>query len=90
MRVVSTASARVIAGRMVVSRRASIDLPALGGPKIQHVVDTCQHRLSLYFLNPELMEVVWQVRARGITESACEGAKDVMRLDYALGRVRAI
>ena len=34
MRVVSTALARVIAGRMVVSRRASIDLPALGGPKI--------------------------------------------------------
>jgi hypothetical protein len=28
MRVVSTASARVIAGRMVVSRRASMDLPA--------------------------------------------------------------
>jgi hypothetical protein len=31
-----------------------------------------------------LTEVVWQVRARGITESACEGAKAVMRLDYAL------
>ena len=31
MRVVSRASARVIAGRMVVSRRASIDLPAPGG-----------------------------------------------------------
>jgi hypothetical protein len=30
-----------------------------------------------------LTEVVWQVRARGITESACEGAKDVMRLDDA-------
>ncbi len=32
MRVVSMASARVIAGRMVVSRRASIDFPAPGGP----------------------------------------------------------
>ena len=32
IRVVSMASARVIAGRMVVSRRASIDLPAPGGP----------------------------------------------------------
>jgi hypothetical protein len=32
MRVVSMASARVIAGRMVVSRRASIHLPAPGGP----------------------------------------------------------
>ena len=31
IRVVSIASARVIAGRMVVSRRASIDLPAPGG-----------------------------------------------------------
>ena len=30
--VVSRASARVIAGRMVVSRRANIDLPAPGGP----------------------------------------------------------
>jgi hypothetical protein len=32
MRVVSMAPARVMAGRMVVSRRASIDFPALGGP----------------------------------------------------------
>jgi hypothetical protein len=32
IRVVSIASARVIAGRMVVSRRASIDVPAPGGP----------------------------------------------------------
>ena len=31
-RVVSRASARVIAGRMVVSRRASLDFPAPGGP----------------------------------------------------------
>jgi hypothetical protein len=30
--VVSIASARVIAGRMVVRRRASIDFPAPGGP----------------------------------------------------------
>ena len=33
MRVVSMASARVIAGRMVVSRRASIDLPAPEAPR---------------------------------------------------------
>jgi hypothetical protein len=32
MRVVSMASARVIAGRMVVSRRASLDVPTPGGP----------------------------------------------------------
>jgi hypothetical protein len=31
--VVSMASARVIAGRIVVSRRASIDLPAPGDPR---------------------------------------------------------
>jgi hypothetical protein len=31
--VVSMASARVIAGRIVVRRRASIDLPAPGGPR---------------------------------------------------------
>jgi hypothetical protein len=30
--VVSMASARVIAGRMGVSRRASLDMPAPGGP----------------------------------------------------------
>jgi hypothetical protein len=32
MRVVPRASARGVAGRMVVSRRASIDVPAPGGP----------------------------------------------------------
>jgi hypothetical protein len=32
MRLASMASARVMAGRMVVSRRASIDVPAPGGP----------------------------------------------------------
>jgi hypothetical protein len=32
IRVVSMASARVIAGRRVVSRRASLDVPAPGGP----------------------------------------------------------
>jgi hypothetical protein len=32
IRVVSMALGKVIAGRMVVSRRASIDLPAPGGP----------------------------------------------------------
>jgi hypothetical protein len=33
MRVVSMASGRVIAGRMVVSRRASIDVPVPGSPR---------------------------------------------------------
>jgi hypothetical protein len=32
------ASARVIAGRMVVSRRASMDLPAPGGPSKSHIM----------------------------------------------------
>jgi hypothetical protein len=32
-RVVSIASARVIAGRTVVSRRASLDVPGTGGPR---------------------------------------------------------
>src|SRR5262245_18681988 len=35
MRLVSMASARVIVGRMVVSRRASLDLPAPGGPSLR-------------------------------------------------------
>jgi site-specific DNA recombinase len=37
MRVVSMALARVIAGRMVVSRRASIDFPVPGGPKSERL-----------------------------------------------------
>jgi hypothetical protein len=35
MRVVAMASARVIAGRMVVGRRASPDLPSTGGPQLR-------------------------------------------------------
>jgi hypothetical protein len=35
IRVVSMASARVIAGRMVVRRRASLDLPTPGGPMMR-------------------------------------------------------
>jgi hypothetical protein len=37
MRVVSRASARLIAGKMEVSRRASIDFPAPGGPSIMRL-----------------------------------------------------
>jgi hypothetical protein len=36
MRVVSSASARRIAGKIMVSRRASIDFPAPGGPRSEH------------------------------------------------------
>ena len=51
IRVVSMASARVIAGRMVVSRRASIDFPAPGGPSrrtfwAQRLHHVQRHRLS--------------------------------------------
>ena len=38
IRVVSMASARVIAGRMVVSRRASIDFPLAGRPGLSACV----------------------------------------------------
>jgi hypothetical protein len=48
MRVVSMASARVMAGRMVVSRRASIDLPAPGGPNIRMLWTQFLHRLDLH------------------------------------------
>jgi hypothetical protein len=41
MRVVSIASARIISGRMIVRRRASLDVPALGGP------GTRRHALQL-------------------------------------------
>jgi hypothetical protein len=48
MRVVSMASARVIAGRMVVSQRASIDLPAPGGPSRRRLWSQRLHHISLH------------------------------------------
>ena len=48
IRVVSMASARVIAGRMVVSRRASIDLPAPGGPRRRTLWAERLHHVQLY------------------------------------------
>jgi hypothetical protein len=48
MRVVSRASARVIAGRIVVSRHASIDLPAPGGPMRRTLWSERRHDLQLY------------------------------------------
>jgi hypothetical protein len=45
--VVSMASARVIAGRRVVSRRASIDVPAPGGPSKRTLWSERLHRLRL-------------------------------------------
>ena len=48
MRVVSMASARVMAGRMVVSRRASIDLPAPGGPSRSTLWAERLHNISLH------------------------------------------
>jgi hypothetical protein len=46
--VVSRASARLMAGRMVVSRRASIDFPAPGGPSIRTFGSERLHHLQLY------------------------------------------
>jgi hypothetical protein len=48
IRVVSIASARVIAGRMVVSRRASTDLPAPGGPRRRTLWSQRLHRVQLH------------------------------------------
>jgi hypothetical protein len=47
MRVVSLASSRVIAGRMVVSRRASMDVPASAGPMKSTVWAQRLHRVHL-------------------------------------------
>jgi hypothetical protein len=47
-RVVSSASARVIAGRMVVRRRASIDVPAPGGPSRRTLWAERLHHISLH------------------------------------------
>jgi hypothetical protein len=48
MRVVSGASARLIAGRMVMRRRASIDFPAPGGPSSRRLWTQCLHRIQLH------------------------------------------
>ncbi len=48
MRMVSMASAKVITGRMVVSRRASIDLPAPGGPRRRTLWAERLHHISLH------------------------------------------
>jgi hypothetical protein len=48
MRVVSMASARVIAGKIVVSRTASIDFPAPGGPRRRTLWAERLHQLQLY------------------------------------------
>src|SRR5215510_361101 len=48
IRVVSMASARVIAGRMVVRRRASIDLPAPEGPSKRRLWAERLHHVQLY------------------------------------------
>ena len=48
MRVVSRASARVMAGKIVVSRRASIDLPAPGGPSRRTLWAERLHTISLH------------------------------------------
>ena len=48
IRVVSIASARVIAGRMVVSRHASIDLPAPRGPSKRTLWSERLHDLQLH------------------------------------------
>jgi hypothetical protein len=43
IRVVSMASASVIAGRMVVSRRASIDVPGTLAPSMKNLKNLYQH-----------------------------------------------
>jgi hypothetical protein len=48
IRVVSMASASVIAGRSVVSRRASIDVPAPGGPRRRRLWAERLHDLQFY------------------------------------------
>ncbi len=49
-RVVSRASTRVIFGRMAVSCRASLDVPATGGPKITRDELLCGMKVQSTFL----------------------------------------
>ena len=57
MRVVSRASARFIAGTMVVSRRASIDFPAPGGPRRRTLWSECLHDLQF----DHWLSLVWRM-----------------------------
>lgn len=57
---VSRASARRIAGTMVVSRRASLDVPTPGGPRRRTLGSECLHPLHLWFCVAELMRAVRQ------------------------------
>jgi hypothetical protein len=48
-RVVSRAPAGVISGRIVVRGRASLDVPAPGGPRSRTLGSECRHRVQLRF-----------------------------------------
>jgi hypothetical protein len=48
VRVVSMASARVVSGRIVVRRRARIDVPAPGGPRSKTLWSERLHDLQFY------------------------------------------
>jgi hypothetical protein len=48
VQMVSMVSGKVIAGRVVVSRRASIDVPAPGGPSSRRFGSERLHDLSLH------------------------------------------
>jgi hypothetical protein len=66
IRVVSMASGRVIAGRMVVSRRASIDVPAPGGPSKRRLLSERPHqvppcaRIGGAFIRCECPHFIWE------------------------------
>src|SRR5262245_28758982 len=79
IRVVSMASARVIAGRMVVSRRASIDLPAPGGPSKRTLWAERLHNLYLRFCTAEHR----YVGAQDCTVGSA-GSKNVKTIIYAM------
>jgi hypothetical protein len=79
MRVVSMASGRVIAGRMVVRRRASIDLPAPGGPSKRTLWAERLHNLYLRFCIAERRHVGAQDCTVGST-----GSEDAKIIIYAM------
>src|SRR5262245_12112320 len=79
MRVVSMASARVIAGRMVVRRRASFDVPAPGGPSRRTLWAQRLHNLYLRFCVAE--------RRHGGAQDCTvgsAGSKDAKTIIYAM------
>jgi hypothetical protein len=89
MRVVSMASATVMSGRIVVSRRANIDLPAPGGPSINRLWPERLHYFQLRFCIAQLTRAVLQVPTEGRAKAEKPSRKP-LRGTFAISSAAAV